>query len=202
MGLAATVLLAVSAMKLLTPNENARENELLSAINKLNESILDLHAEFSRIKYALAEVTARPQTLETELHNHPAKQTGDVAGSTDADTTGLPSYSGEEAMLLLPGTVTSPPNQIRPNLPDLAQELAQAKANATPEQDRIYVEIKNRLEDPDYLQALDLRELTESEEVQSLPEGYQKMIYGIALEKYNTGEANRDAFFMQNTQQN
>ncbi len=196
-GFIVTVILTISTMRLLAPNDNVREDEFLDAVNKLNENILDLHTKFGHIEHALEKVSTRTRTLEAEFQNYQVKQTVEEASNAEAGTVGgLPSYSEEEAMLLLPGAVTLPPRQIRPpDVPSLAEELAQAQANATTEQNRIYAEIKNRLEDPGYLQTLNLSELTQSEEVQSLPDGYQKMIYGIALEKYNAGEVPREIFY-------
>jgi hypothetical protein len=64
----------------------------------------------------------------------------------------------------------------------------------TPEQQASYDVLDRRLDDPVYLENLTLADLLEDSEFGVLPEALQRLLVDKAVEKFNRGEIDRDAF--------
>lgn len=64
----------------------------------------------------------------------------------------------------------------------------------TPEQQALYEAFDKRLDDPEYLRTLSMKDLLESEELNLIPDALRRLIISKAVAKVNEGTISLDAF--------
>lgn len=64
----------------------------------------------------------------------------------------------------------------------------------TPQQNQVFEELKSLLDQPRYIESLNLDTLSKNEDLASLPKALQMVIISKAIEKFNKGEVDKNTF--------
>lgn len=151
---------------------------LRNAVTALNARVDDAVASMSRQGGQQREAAGVPAGARAGTSPDTtvsfAYPNGPVVGAEDASA----GYDG----LRPPGTVSEP---APPRL---------LVVDPTPEQQEIYDRFDKRLDDPAYLQTLNIEDLLGSAEFKAMPEPLQKLVLNKAADKFNRGEIDRETF--------
>ncbi len=168
----------------------AIKNEPVNTLAKpahANNALAKIRAKHSSELGALRQ---KVKLLETQLAqaNQTIESWGAQRQNSEKVAEGRPFYPEQEAK---PAVYNEQP--FTPDDPRRHQSRVEI-VNPTPEQNQTYEAYKTQLDDPLFLQSLNLQAFASLHEVSTLPEPMKLALIGKAIEQYNQGNISEEVF--------
>jgi len=162
-------------------------DEVLDAVDALRNAVIDLKMRFDGIEASISLQRQARLSVDSESPDAWLSQgSGDGVAASPAVDRGPARVSAQTD-----DGRFSPPGSEAPPAPEMLI------VDPAPEQQAVYEAFDKKLDDPDYLRTLSLKDLLENSELNAIPEPLRRLILDKAVEKFNRGELDSDTFIGQ-----